>query len=130
MPADLHAGAGRGDLAALLGLRAQRGKVIRALMGRAASFAMNSAASLWPSSSVYSIAAPSCGFECRSRAAVMVTSASSEKREVLPRSRLLMRGCVRPHRLAALVCVQSLASIKALILASRLERTRRVESVN
>ena len=52
----------------------------------------------------------------------MLTSASSEKHETLPRNRSLMRGCVRPHRLAAYCCVQPLDAIIALNLSIKTKR--------
>lgn len=85
---------------------------------------MNSATRRCPSASVYSIVPPSVADECRSKAALMLTSASSENRDVLPRSRSLMRGCVRPHSWATFCCVQPLAAICALILAIISSRTR------
>ena len=52
------------------------------LTGRTASFAMNLATRRCPSSSVYSIAAPSCGCECRSRAGDVDQRIKREARDV------------------------------------------------
>jgi hypothetical protein len=59
------------------------------------------------------------------RAVEIFTSASSEKREIRPRSRSLILGCVTPARLAASACAHRRLPITAAICCISSARARR-----
>mgnify|MGYP007070997935 CR=1 FL=1 len=61
----------------------------------------------------------------RPSAAAMFTSASKEKREIRPRSRSFIRGCVTPHVAPASACVHPFVSMTSVICRMSAARARK-----